>query len=1339
MSQNSDRDIGSMDNRWLNIELYVKASEPNLLIGLDEWLRLGLITEAQVITLCRKHLTCAVPEVEIAQVSENIEVTTSIQIEKTLVESPPKPNIISQIWQAFLDELSIRWLLFLGILLVVVSSGVLAASQWNNFPRFGQYLILWGYTLSFWSIGLWLGKQENLKLTSQTISAIALMLVPINFWAISSFGLGSNILEWMTVAIAFISLTGITYLQARRKIKSTRLYFLPLFLLLSYLHFGWNINSFPILAVYLGIITIAALNYRFLLSNRNYQITNLFLLSTWSLLLVRALFINQDSIVNFSLAIGLFGWLLSTIYLSKERQKKLIEPENPIDSGEKIKTAFLSKVFQSISLIIILCSWLISLLGGLFESELFFWQTIAISCLAIHLFSQRLTIYWRKRDLTAIFLIGLQTLLVAKELIPNQLRTSALHFATEISQTEYFPESIFGVTLFPYLTLFVVVASWLYHREKFQLALYCEQLTLLLGITLTLLSLSNPTWRVLNLLFSSLTLGYVSYIRKPVRIPLIYLTHLLSLLTIVNAIAFIFPNLPEPVWGSILVLLMAIEMNAESIKFILHPSSLIKNNDELGTMNAESIRNSSFILLKILQSCWYFGLVLAGISYACFLFPITTTSTPSDFRIGLVWLITPVMLTVVAKYTRKIAKRRLATSLSCAALISAQFLIFGQPETRLISLVVATGLMFANVYHLRRSAVIVIHLGFALCLIANLLWGYVASWNWLIVGAIAIIVLYQFRRYLLNILDSPRLAYVSQRSAWGQLGVGAEVNNFKLIRKYTQAADYWVIALITVELILLSLVYFNVAASWQYPLAAVLIGGAVLWRYRQEPTEIVLYTVWWLVELAVSGIIILAGGTGLVLAIANIILGLSSLWLLRWLTTTSLTWGRLANLSQMPLIYASLGIFWRLPYFTAYTGFLTLGAALTGIGVNQDSDNKTINYISLAGVSLAIYELVIYQLTRTSGGSVADGLTILALVVAVIAFIYRLSGWWWRKHNRQSIANISIKNLIMVAHIHWAISSILKIIAAGIAVETATARLTPISIAVSFCLGAYAIIQGKDAQTDSDGVTTNSAKDWWVYVGLVEIAATLVYSRLILSKLSLFDPWRIIFTCAVALAIYQIPWHNFGWRSTPWQRTALVIPALMALVTAEDISYISLLVTAVFYLRIAYHQRNLRWSYLSLGFIDWGITRLVWQFNTEFIWFAGIIGLSILYVAQFDPQVKSNKKQRHYLRLMGSSAICIVALFYQDTGIAPSLISLVFILAGLGLRIRAFLFVGTITFILTIIYQLVILVFTYSFLKWIVGLIAGIVSIIVAANFESKRDRITNQLQTYADKLQQWQ
>ena len=195
----------------------------------------------------------------------------------------------------------------------------------------------------------------------------------------------------------------------------------------------------------------------------------------------------------------------------------------------------------------------------------------------------------------------------------------------------------------------------------------------------------------------------------------------------------------------------------------------------------------------------------------------------------------------------------------------------------------------------------------------------------------------------------------------------------------------------------------------------------------------------------------------------------------------------------------------------------------------------------------------------------------------------------------------------------------------------------------------------------------------------------------------------------------------------------------MALVTAEDISYFSLFVTAVFYLRIAYAQKNLRWSYISLGFINWGIIRLVWQFNTEFIWLAGIMSLSILYVAQFDPYFVSQRKQRHFLRLVGCAIICVAALFYQDPGVIPGAVSFILILLGLGLRIRALLFSGTITLILTVVYQLITLVAAYSFLKWVVGLLTGILSIVVAAGFEKNRDRLSSKLQNYNQKLQEWQ
>ena len=498
MLPNDNRQRQSRDNSWLSLEIYVKANQPELLQGLDRWLELNLISEAQVKKICRQNLTCALPEIKLVETTSDIEQSPLSLPVKTLVKNTPKPNIIGQLWQNFLDELSIRWLLFLGIFLVIVSSGVLAASQWDHFPRLGQYLILLIYTLIFWGIGFWSSKQDNLKLTSQTLSAIATLLIPINFWAINQhldwiwrgdlaiplgqFGLGNNILEWIIIVISSITLTATIYLQPQFKHKNNK-FFLPLFLLLSYLHLGWSLPLLPLTAVYVSIISISVIYYKLLLPQQQYSLVNLlFLFASWSLLLVRGLSISvvdSDFLFNYALAIALFGWLLSTIYLTQERTSKIISSNEQQQKARQLTNTFLSKVFQTISIIILTFTWLLSLLGGIVQSQLFFWQTVGISALAIHLFTQRLTLYWRKRDLTAIFFIGLQTLYISKELIPDHLRSEALNLAVTVSKTEYFPESVFGVTLFPYVILFVFIATWLYRRQKPQLALYAEFLTLI--------------------------------------------------------------------------------------------------------------------------------------------------------------------------------------------------------------------------------------------------------------------------------------------------------------------------------------------------------------------------------------------------------------------------------------------------------------------------------------------------------------------------------------------------------------------------------------------------------------------------------------------------------------------------------------------------------------------------------------------------------------------------------------------------------------------------------------------------------------------------------------------
>jgi hypothetical protein len=1320
-------------DRPLYLEIHVRASDSNLLTGLETWLHLGLIDDLQVLRLSERYLSCPLSEINRVATTTPIETVPKISSPTTSVKS--KPNIINQIWQAFLDELSIRWLLFLGIFLVVISSGVLAATQWNNFPTSGQYTILWLYTIAFWGIGFWSDRQNNLQLTARTLKNLATLLIPINFWAMSSLNLINSWRGLLFIGIATISLSCLSYLQA--KSLNTNWWFLPLFLFLSYLHLGWGSSNFALIAVYIGITVIICIYYRSLLYQvDDSKIDRLFvILFAWLLLLVRAVFVN-DYLVHASSAIALAAWLVATIYLNKEKSAINLNSENTEAAELQLTTSFSSKIFQVISLFILFLTWCNSLLIGLTNLESILWQTTVINGLTIHLFSQRLRLYWRKRDLTAIFGIGLQGLFIARELIPDAIRSRAIALAVEVSNTEYLPESVFSVTLFPYVILFVWISTWLYRREKPELALHGELVTLLLGIALTSLSLYNPTWRSLNLGLSALTLSYVAAIRQPIRVTLIYLAHCLCLLTVISTISLLPLNISHMAWGTIVLSMAVVEW------LVVIWRSRPKLNRQY--------RRTWY------DSCWYLGLLLAAISYSLFLAEIERNSALIISLWSLSWLAIPGMLTIVARTTSNIKQRKLAITLSCGALIASQILTivntsigYGEVtspslsvnfETRAINLALATALMFVNAYYLRKTRVTAIHLGFALGFIASVLGEIITGWNWLIISAIAVIGLYRLRLYFLRRISASRLGYISERVARGILGVGAEINNSKLNYKYAQAADYWAIGIAAIAIIIVTLGYVDVIinnntllmSAGHGLIACILIGTAIYYRYRQQPQPLVFYILGWIVELAVFSSVTLVGGKGIAIATANIILGLITLWWIPQLNTIS--WGEPASLVRLPILYGLLGIIWRLPYFNTHTGLLTLGAAYIGINASSygDRHNKTLNYFSITAISLGIYEIVVYQMTRSPGGNIADGFTILSLVAAAIAFTYRLTAWWWGKQQRESLLNLNLPTIILIAHLHWAISSILKIIAAGIAIETTTPRLTPISIAVSFLLGGYALIQGRDRQSQGQ-------QDWWVYVGLVEISATIVYSRLIIEQLSIFDAWRVIFTCAIALIIYQIPWQNLGWRATPWQRTALVIPMLMTLVTAEDISYLSLLITALFYLRIAYYQRNIRWSYLSLGLINWCVIRIIWQFNTEAIWLAAILCLSILYIAQFDPDLRHNRQQRHNLRLIGSGILCLVASFYQDTGIIPSVISAIAILVGLGLRIRAFLFVGTIAFILTIIYQLVILVFTYSILKWIIGLLTGTVAIAVAANFESKRDRLADRIQSYVDLLRQWQ
>jgi hypothetical protein len=521
-------------------------------------------------------------------------------------------------------------------------------------------------------------------------------------------------------------------------------------------------------------------------------------------------------------------------------------------------------------------------------------------------------------------------------------------------------------------------------------------------------------------------------------------------------------------------------------------------------------------------------------------------------------------------------------------------------------------------------------------------------------------------------------------------------------------------------------------ANWQYLLASFLISIGIIYRYGKQPNNLAVYGVAWTSEIFTAEALAIFGNSSLKQATANIILGLLSLLITNWILFKRSSLSELISLDLVPLIYAALGIIWRLNSFTAHTGLITLGTAIIGIGIGDRKSWKALSYLSVAAISVAGYEIVIYQMLQQSGVRQADGLTILGLVAATIAVIYRILVWFWQKKRQNNIFNLTVKDILSIAHIHWAIGSFLTILALVISIDSKP-QLGHITILVSLILVGYALERGKN---------NNPRSDWWIYTAAIHIIIASISARSIWSQLSILDPYKAIIVCLVAVIIEGLPWQNWGWRSTPWYLVAVTLPTLTALLSVHNISYVNLLVIAAFYVWIAIARKNIRWTYMSLWFIDWGLTKFLVEYNfTDILWYASIIGLSLLAIAEFDPVLITapQRKNRHYLRIFGSGIICLTALlFHQKTGITPSIISLLFILTGLGLRIRAFLFVGTINFMLTVFYQLIILVFDRSFLKWVIGLVAGIILISIAANFERRREQIISLFQNWFEQLREW-
>ncbi|HIK08200.1 MAG TPA: DUF2157 domain-containing protein [Trichormus sp. M33_DOE_039] len=1332
------------------IDFKVSATHPELLAGLDIWLRLGLISDIQVRHICREYLSCRVefqplvePDPQRVAVARTLEkpLIAYLPEEPKQPKQPARPSVVNQMLQSLGAELSVRWLLFLGVFLVVLSSGVLAASQWERFPASGQYGVLFAYTLSFWGLSFWAGKQNNLRLTAQTLLIVTLLLVPVNFWAMDSFGLWRNPLDWLTLAIAAPILTVITVILCKHRTLVTNKPRgnLPLFNILGliYLHWGWQLPLFPLTAIYVAMVGTTILT---LYQHRRQQPTplanpeeqppglgiNLYatvIIYALLLLLGRGIFVARVDVTQLGLAIGICGWLGT--WLAQQRrigaQPQDIQADTTKNHAPKLQ---LDVLWAKLGEILLFLGWLVAV----FNHPA---QAIAVSGLALWVVTVRLQRYSLQIDLFLLFVIGLQAIWLGWRLVPSGLQQLAITVGTQLTHAQNEPWALLSVVLFPYLVFMVVVTESLNAAQKRDLAKFGEFFSLLFGAGLTTIATVNPTLRSLNFLGSTIILAIVSKRRSPLPLPLVYLTHTMGVLTLCSVVNWLLPNLASHLWASILLLLMlaewAFSLGHGSSQNIENPSHTRREALNIpSSLEGKGVRGLGQNDLWR-RSAWHMGFALAVVS---FLFLWTNAESawtgvihPQDYW-GVVWLTTPVAFTFLASRT---TQHRTANSLSgVLSLGAAQLLTLPLTETRLIGLAVGAGVMYANTRYLRSQQFAGVTIGFGLSLITAILWEGIpglprlAIPGWYVVGAIATFSLWLGRKILLR-------------------------RNHELASLYATASDKWAIALCTVELLFLtlhsSLVYQGyVTPGLWYLIATATTLAAIIYRSWQQPANWAFYGIGWCIELLVAEVLGFGEHSIIRVAIANIALGLFSQLLGEW-------WRRRHQLTQLPssfhvlpVIYGVFSVLLRVNVFTNWSGLCSLGVALIFVGVGRrNRDLKPLLYFGIIGISVAAYELLFYQMLQASGGGLGDGLIAMATLGTGIMSVYRVLTPWlvtWLRLSRQELQGI--------AHLHWVWSSGLLM----------TAIFQPIIVNRMVGLGtgafliSYAILQGKQTSHAHEPPVFGRIPvgDFWVYLGFLLVAGMRVYWRETAVGQWLTGPlvpWNGAIACVFAYFLYFLPWDRWGWSKQPWRLAAYLFPLVILAETRLQVYPITLVIAAGYYVLLAKLVENIRFTYISLGLIDWALFSWFGSLRlNDSLWYVTVIGLSLLYLAQVDPPLRQpeNKLPRHTLRVIGSGVICGWAIvFYQHTPLIAGGLALVAIFAGLALRIRAFLYVGTITFLFTSIYQLVIFSLRYPFLKWVVGLLVGIGLISIAANFENHRTQITSLLRNTNNELDEWE
>jgi hypothetical protein len=1111
-------------------------------------------------------------------------------------------------------------------------------------------------------------------------------------------------------------------------------------LFLGWLHLGWFLSPYyPLIAVYLGIIAIATstfLNRRQSLNTADSSTFPLALITgaySTVLLISRALLFGNVSVFKLGLAFGVCGWVLVQITNKAEKLR------SPSEASSLTTTNPPAIKFQSnLGQILLGLGWLVSVW------DKYPWQTFTISLLIAWMLCDRLVKSEESSDLTYLFFWGLQILWLVQRLIPDAWKGNFTQQLLTLFQTQA-EINLLGILLFPYLIITLVIAAIYRDRQKYHLASTGELLALGFGVFLTIISVGYPSTIFVNLSLSAVTLFIVQarrlFTSKDLH-SLVYFTHIVSISAIVSGIYFFSRSTSIFGWVGFLLGAMLIEWSGV---LLIRKLSLRPQGENL---HLQAWRDSA----------WHIGASLAALSYILLWnAPFSGHGNNSELLFatsywGVIWLIVPLSLTFLGTW-REFADRDLAIKLSIAGLAIAQFLTWQGDGSRVIGLGVAFALMLVNTRRSKSLLTTFNTVGYGLVFIASLLWqfkfgdGYVAQLTFGINGAVVSVLLLYVLNHWLKYRRDRHVANL----------------NLPLNQSYSQAFDIWAAILSTALLLLqtsqAALVFgFNQDAQLFVNLlpSTVLVTLGLVYRIWQDTGKSPFWTEWgiaWSVELLTSGAVVVSNGSAIELAMANIALGFVTQLCGDWWMKRSGKDEYPRSWDIIPLIYGVMGSLLRIGNFSSLTGLFSLSTSLIGIGIGRRSSQsnpvfKALTYLSMVVATFSAYELLFYQMvSNPQGRSLGDGLVILAVLGCAIAYAYRLFANWIAPYLRLSYREIGIS-----AHLHWTASAIFLFLGSFLSLATTSGVLGG---GVAIALAAYAITQGKRSDSIPLDKSDLGGSELWIYTGLTTSIGAIAYfiffafpNPWLISNIIL--PYAAAIACIFAAILYQPPWEEWGWEERPWHNSAFTLPLIFTFMTQSAIAIPCLIIVGIFYAIYAKVQEQIRATYITVFLWDWAIFQNVSQSldafsSLKFLINICVIGFSGLYFAQVEPNLRSprTKALRHAFRSLLSGGMGLIAFIYSFTNPSIALstwgLSAAFIIAGLAFRVRAYLFMGTFTFILLVISQAVTLVTQYSFLMWAIGIFAGIGFILVAANFEVRRDRILALFRNVAIELEAWE